>query len=332
MKKVDESIRDQILDLIVGKGLTISEFALEKDFIVTEVLHAVSRINNSTFDLVFCGGTCLSKAYGLLERISEDADIKVVPKGGVILSPGQRRSKLSQLKKEIIRAFVSIGFLESEITYKADDGNTYVVFNAEYSSHFEVSKAMRASMRLELNFTTLSLASVNLDIGFLYNQLAGIDDSKKLKMPCVNIKEALAEKLISFPRRLALHLSNPVRFKLDKALVRHIFDVNQILAAESVRVDVHELKGLLATVMDKDAKDFATQFPNFLIKPIDEILNAMKVARSNELYRKMYEEFLSVIVYGKDLPTFDESLNHFEETLKFSLPPQNTDYLNHNQM
>lgn len=332
MKKVDESIRDQILDLIVGKGLTISEFALEKDFIVTEVLHAVSRINNSTFDLVFCGGTCLSKAYGLLERISEDADIKVVPKGGVILSPGQRRSKLSQLKKEIIRAFVSIGFLESEITYKADDGNTYVVFNAEYSSHFEVSKAMRASMRLELNFTTLSLASVNLDIGFLYNQLAGIDDSKKLKMPCVNIKEALAEKLISFPRRLALHLSNPVRFKLDKALVRHIFDVNQILAAESVRVDVHELKGLLATVMDKDAKDFATQFPNFLIKPIDEILNAMKVARSNELYRKMYEEFLSVMVYGKDLPTFDESLNHFEETLKFSLPPQNTDYLNHNQM
>ena len=297
MKKVDESIRDQILDLIVGKGLTISEFALEKDFIVTEVLHAVSRINNSTFDLVFCGGTCLSKAYGLLERISEDADIKVVPKGGVILSPGQRRSKLSQLKKEIIRAFVSIGFLESEITYKADDGNTYVVFNAEYSSHFEVSKAMRASMRLELNFTTLSLASVNLDIGFLYNQLAGIDDSKKLKMPCVNIKEALAEKLISFPRRLALHLSNPVRFKLDKALVRHIFDVNQILAAESVRVDVHELKGLLATVMDKDAKDFATQFPNFLIKPIDEILNAMKVARSNELYRKMYEEFLSVMVY-----------------------------------
>ena len=66
MKKVDESIRDQISDLIVGNGLTISEFALEKDFVVTDVLHAISRIKNTTFDLVFCGGTCLSKAYGLL--------------------------------------------------------------------------------------------------------------------------------------------------------------------------------------------------------------------------------------------------------------------------
>lgn len=64
MKKVNDSIRDKVSDLIIANSLTISEFALEKDFIVTEVLHAISQINNDKFDLVFCGGTCLSKAYG----------------------------------------------------------------------------------------------------------------------------------------------------------------------------------------------------------------------------------------------------------------------------
>ncbi|SMC58155.1 hypothetical protein [Polynucleobacter kasalickyi] len=53
MKKVNDSIRDQIADLIVAKDLVISEFALEKDFIVTDVLHAISHINNDQFDIVF---------------------------------------------------------------------------------------------------------------------------------------------------------------------------------------------------------------------------------------------------------------------------------------
>jgi hypothetical protein len=44
MKKVNDSIRDKVSDLIIANSLTISEFALEKDVIVTEVLHAISQL------------------------------------------------------------------------------------------------------------------------------------------------------------------------------------------------------------------------------------------------------------------------------------------------
>jgi predicted nucleotidyltransferase component of viral defense system len=94
MKRVDHAFRDQIADLIVANDLRIAEFALEKDFIVTDVLRALSQLKHDKFEFVFCGGTCLSKAYGLLERISEDVDVKVVQKQGVNLSRSQRRAAI----------------------------------------------------------------------------------------------------------------------------------------------------------------------------------------------------------------------------------------------
>ena len=62
MKKVSAQQSVQITDLISELGLGIDEFALEKDFIVTETLREICKIAHPSLDLVFCGGTCLSKA------------------------------------------------------------------------------------------------------------------------------------------------------------------------------------------------------------------------------------------------------------------------------
>ncbi|EGF32121.1 Inorganic pyrophosphatase/exopolyphosphatase [Oxalobacteraceae bacterium IMCC9480] len=329
MKKVEESCRQNIVDLIIANDLTISEFALEKDFIVTDVLRAISTIKNDKFDLVFCGGTCLSKAYGLLERISEDVDIKVVPKPGVLLPNNQRRAAVSKLKQDIVEALERIGFGNGEIDQEALDENTYVVFNAGYSTHFEFEPSMRATVKLELNTTHLSLPSVQFEIGLLFNQLAGIEDSQKLTMQCVNIREALVEKLVSFPRRLAMHLTAPERFKFDTALVRHLFDVHRIIQNMPALNQEQTLKPLLAIAMEKDAKDFARQYPGFLANPVGEINNAMKVATADIAYRNMYDKFVAVMVYGADVPSFDEAIGCFVKVLTATLPPSNVDYLHH---
>ena len=51
---------------------------LEKDEHLTDALRTVFALEFDCVQLVFCGGTSLSKAHGLIERMSEDADIKVV--------------------------------------------------------------------------------------------------------------------------------------------------------------------------------------------------------------------------------------------------------------
>src|SRR6266540_4838723 len=58
-----------------GLGLPV-EF-VEKDFWITELLRSVARPVDDAF-VVFKGGTSLSKAFGLIERFSEDVDILLV--------------------------------------------------------------------------------------------------------------------------------------------------------------------------------------------------------------------------------------------------------------
>ena len=329
MKKVDSTFRDKIADLITANGLSISEFALEKDFIVTDVLRAISKISHDKFDLVFCGGTCLSKAYGLLERISEDVDIKVVPKVGVELSQGQQRTAIRVLKADIKAALVEVGFDATHIVMSARDGNSYVVFDAEYSTHFNVTPAMRGKMKLALNLTALSLPSSKREMGLLFNQFAGLVDNNKIEMPCIDIREALAEKLVAFPRRLALHLTNPEKHKFDQALVRHLFDVHQIIVNNPDIDYPATLKPLIARVMDKDAKDFARQFPKFLSDPVGQLTSAMLVAETGRAYAVMYSEFVRVMVYGTNSPSFVDALTSFRQVLKSSLPPPTLNYKQH---
>jgi len=41
-------------------------------------LKTIFELQFESVSLVFCGGTSLSKSHGLIERMSEDADLKVV--------------------------------------------------------------------------------------------------------------------------------------------------------------------------------------------------------------------------------------------------------------
>jgi len=57
--------------------LELASTVIEKDYYVTQVVHALSDIENEYFRLVFCGGTCLAKAHKIVSRMSEDVDFKI---------------------------------------------------------------------------------------------------------------------------------------------------------------------------------------------------------------------------------------------------------------
>lgn len=94
MKTITAREHDLILD-VRNEGLTsLPPGIFEKDLLITEVLRTVVAVDSDGIQLVFCGGTCLSKAHGLIERMSEDIDFKLVlPQG---LSRSARSRLLSQ--------------------------------------------------------------------------------------------------------------------------------------------------------------------------------------------------------------------------------------------
>lgn len=78
MKKINLAQLD-LIDAIVAEydigGLSAA--ILEKDIHVTDALSAMMQIRDPEINLIFCGGTRLSKAFGVIERMSEDIDIKI---------------------------------------------------------------------------------------------------------------------------------------------------------------------------------------------------------------------------------------------------------------
>lgn len=61
---------------IVAGETRIAPGLIEKDYWVTHTLWA---LHDKGFDVWFKGGTSLSKGFGLIERFSEDLDLKILP-------------------------------------------------------------------------------------------------------------------------------------------------------------------------------------------------------------------------------------------------------------
>ena len=55
----------------------------------------------------------------------------------------------------------------------------------------------------------------------------------------------------------------------------------------------------------------------------------MLVAETGRAYAVMYSEFVRVMVYGTNSPSFVDALTSFRQVLKSSLPPPTLNYKQH---
>lgn len=111
------------LILATASELRIPTSVVEKDYFVTIVLKLLtSRIEN----IVFKGGTSLTKGYQLLERFSEDIDLTFDANIG---KPSESTKK--KLKQIIISTFEELNFPVSNIS-EIKSRRNYNCYRAEY--------------------------------------------------------------------------------------------------------------------------------------------------------------------------------------------------------
>lgn len=354
MKSLSKNQANIIFDLYQEQR-KIHISALEKDIHVTNVIKEIANIKSPYFDIVFCGGTCLSKAYGILERMSEDIDFKIVTKSTYNpISKIEAKKDREKLRDNVLEVLINNGFLSKEDVEndkekpqkdrkisKARDEYNYNQINVRYKSENELSGVLREdNVQIELNFTTMQMPSVIKSVGYIYKELIA-DNSKEVEISCISLEEAFCEKLISFPRRLALfnadqEKQNELRSEckkngtqydssksrdFDKTLVRHIYDVYQIkLKHPNIDADAQQMNNFMRENIRKDALDFKGQHEAFTIDPINELMKAIDNAKNNIKIKIAYEEFVKDMVYSDsiNIPVFADALNVFEKALKNS--------------
>ncbi|MCU7370006.1 nucleotidyl transferase AbiEii/AbiGii toxin family protein [Paucibacter sp. O1-1] len=307
--------RRELIEALVAEtapgGITAG--LLEKDEHLTDALRALFSLKPEGIQLVFCGGTSLSKAYGLIERMSEDADLKVVlPNADQAgqASRAETRRRLTALKTQVTETLAGIGLVEDPAKGLAFNENRYFCSEWSYARHYGSAAGLRPHLQIELTARTPVLPPQVCRITTLADQLAGRSDPA-FEALVVAVAETVAEKILSFLRRYAQHRAGLMRQAWDTALVRHLYDVHSILQRQpGVLADARRA---FPALVASDQKEFGVQFPDFAAAPRQVLGGALRQVRADTKIQAEFTGNLLPLVYGGDTPAFEQAFGDFEK-------------------
>ena len=161
--------REVFEELIAGTAneLAIPTYIIEKDYYVTIALKALSE---KIDDMVFKGGTSLTKCYQLLDRFSEDIDISYTAESGI---PGEARKK--HLKRAVVDTMEELNLPIINID-ETRSRRQYNCYRAEYTSIYGLITILKPELVVETYVALLPFPTTKrLVDNYIYRFLRKID-------------------------------------------------------------------------------------------------------------------------------------------------------------
>jgi predicted nucleotidyltransferase component of viral defense system len=271
-------------ELIIGAAneLAIPTNVIEKDYYVTITLKALSE---KLEDLVFKGGTSLTKCYQLLDRFSEDIDLSYTAELGI---PGDSRKR--QLKKAIVSTMEEFNFPINNLD-KTRSRRHYNCYRANYPSMYEKSSVLKSELVVEtyvalLPFPTTKRMVDNYIYRFL-NKINRLDlaetyDLMPFEITTQTIERTLADKVFAL---CDYYMEGEV-----ERHSRHLYDIHKIV--ESIDI-LEELPKLIPDVREvrSQLSICPSAKPEVCVKDIlDEIIES-------QAYKKDYEDITMGLLF-----------------------------------
>lgn len=282
-------------------GLNLS--LIEKDWYVVMALSAITSIDRvDNIKLVFCGGTALSRAHRIIDRMSEDIDFKLISNNEE--DPIQPAS-IRKLRVSVCEALQQAGFDCNLAQHFVSKNNSkYNQFTIPYNRISSGSAVLRPELLIELTANPIKTHCVTQNVSSFiasaYNwspEISSID--------CLNVIETAAEKLIALTRRVGEEKHHGVQLDKDKTIVRHIYDLHVILNTH----DIHEIVSLSKIIMVEESKTRGSKFPPYRDNPLEQTLAAIEILHNDSYYSEKYDEFHKSMVYADQSISFDTALS-----------------------
>lgn len=227
--------KEAFAELIAGAAneLAIPTNVIEKDYYVTITLKALAE---KIKDMVFKGGTSLTKCYQLLDRFSEDIDLSYTAESGM---PGESRKK--QLKKNIVSTMEEFGFLINNLEATRSRRN-YNCYRASYPAVYEQNGILKPELVIEtyvpmLPFPTTKRMVDNYIYRFLNKigrlDLAEIYDLMPFEITTQTIERTLVDKVFALCDY----------YMQDKTgqHSRHLYDIHKIVETIDITDEISKL-------------------------------------------------------------------------------------------
>ncbi|MFR6537817.1 MAG: nucleotidyl transferase AbiEii/AbiGii toxin family protein [Lachnospiraceae bacterium] len=291
-------------ELVIGAAneLHIPANVIEKDYFVTLTL---KKLSTKLKDMVFKGGTSLTKCYQLLDRFSEDIDISYTAESGV---PGDARKK--QLKKAVVSTLESLELTINNLEYTRSRRN-YNCYCASYPSIYDNSPFLKQELVLETYVALLPFPTVTRMVdNYLYRFLKKINrldiaeqyDLMPFPITTQAIERTLVDKVFAI---CDYYLDG----KTEKHS-RHLYDIHKIYTNMEIPnnfkdliVNVRSLRSELAVCPSaKDGVD--------INKVLQEIVDT-------EAYKNDYEEITSGLLFTP--LEYDEVITSIKAIIQLNL-------------
>jgi predicted nucleotidyltransferase component of viral defense system len=216
--------------------------AIEKDWWVVQTLRLIFEMDCAD-SLVFKGGTSLSKAWGLIERFSEDIDLALDRKFLGFegeLSNQQikklRKASFKYITEEFYPALkvkfedAGLSDLEIKIAETTESDQDPRIIEIYYPSVFDELGYIRPKVIIEVGSRSLrepfSVRSFNSYVGENYPDTVFADSL--INIPTVNPERTFLEKIFLLHEEFQKPLD---KIRVDR-LTRHLYDLEKLMDTE----------------------------------------------------------------------------------------------------
>jgi len=227
------------LILITGDDQGIDPVLVEKDYWIMHSLFGLQQLGLS-FELK--GGTSLSKGFGIIDRFSEDIDIRIEPPEELAVSTGRNHSKPAHVESRrnfydwLARHIQIDGIVGVERDPAFDDEAQYRSggIRLAYDSRIGMLEGIKDGILLEVGFDTVAPNTPRTITSWAYERGARSDDfidNRAVNVACYHPGYTFVEKLQTLStkfRRQQAEAAFPSNF------MRHYYDVYQLLKEPSV--------------------------------------------------------------------------------------------------
>jgi hypothetical protein len=319
----------QLIFKQIHEDMSIHEASIEKDWWVVQTLALVFQTSAAPH-LVFKGGTSLSKAWGIIERFSEDVDLALSYEF-LGFSDNSSRTQITKLRDasfkyisktflpELRLVFQANGFsdVEIDLTQVASPDQDPVTILVKYQSVTEKNQYILPGVKLEIGshtmrepFTNRSFSSY---VGEKFASRSFAD--QPIILPCVNPERTLLEKLFL----LQEEFQRPVERIRVERLSRHLYDIYRIWNAGYAEVVLknQELYRSIVTHRERFTRLHGVNYslhypPNLNPLPPTEYLDAWEADYKTMQQQMIYGEDISFVKLMTELKAIIQILNKLQ--------------------
>lgn len=300
--------------LRTAEHFTVSEQFIEKDYYVTEILRIVAeRLGEKA---MFKGGTSLSKAWGLINRFSEDIDLFVNREK---FDPPPGTNKTDRILKELSEAVAQ----HPALKWLREEGVTIGGLGREdyfqYDSRFGELPGIRPVVRLEPGiqsgtFPTEVVPITSMIGRYLLEQGRAdmADDLTGFEMTLLHFRRTFVEKMFALHGKVMRLLEDGHALDRD---ARHYPDLYVLAGEDEVRAMLtsDEYEQIRIDYDEKSRKFFEK-----IYRPPNDLSFAdspafFPDAELKDRLARDYETQCRLLFSGASYPAFDDVLGRFEE-------------------